>query len=170
MVVAAAVLVVGDHEQRARPRRPVAQGVVDVVDELFAEGDVVIGVLAVAGRFPAGFEETERSERPLRGRRLKVCEKAEVRFVGFGDVGESLAGERRAVVAVDRPAGAAADPSSPKMLGEVKVLVLSSMWPWLVAAPAKALFGKVSVGTDENHWSQTANPRPGPKGRAGSPV
>ena len=45
------------------------------------------------------------------------------------------------------------------MLGEVNVLVLSSMCPWLVAAQANARFGSVSVGTEANHWSQTANPR-----------
>src|SRR5216683_6615074 len=49
-------------------------------------------------------------------------------------------------------------PSRPKMLGEVNVLVLSSMWPWLVAARANARFGIVSVGTEQNHWSQTAYP------------
>ena len=42
------------------------------------------------------------------------------------------------------------------MLGEVNVWVLSSMCPWLVAAQAKARLGSVSVGADENHWSQTA--------------
>ena len=34
--------------------------------------------------------------------------------------------------------------------------VLSSMWPWLVAEQANARFGSVSVGTEANHWSQTA--------------
>ena len=42
------------------------------------------------------------------------------------------------------------------MLGEVNVWVLSSIWPWLVPAQANARFGMVSVGTEENHWSQTA--------------
>ena len=49
------------------------------------------------------------------------------------------------------------------MLGEVKVLALSSIWPWLVAQQAKARLGNVSVGTEENHWSQTANPRASPE-------
>ena len=48
--------------------------------------------------------------------------------------------------------------SAPKMLGEVNVCVLSSMWPWLVPEQANARFGMVSVGTEENHWSQTAYP------------
>ena len=42
------------------------------------------------------------------------------------------------------------------MLGEVKVLVLSSRWPWLVAAQANARLGSVSVGAEEYQWSQTA--------------
>ena len=44
------------------------------------------------------------------------------------------------------------------MDGEVNVCVLSSMCPWLVAEQANARFGSVSVGTEENHWSQTAYP------------
>ena len=44
------------------------------------------------------------------------------------------------------------------MLGAVKVLVESSMWPWLVAAQAKARLGMVSVGTEANQWSHTAKP------------
>ena len=75
------------------------------MDELFSKRYVVIGVLAVAGRFPAGFEETEGCERPLRCGGLEIYEEAEVGFLGFSDVAEKLPGERRAFVAIDRPAG-----------------------------------------------------------------
>ena len=40
MVVVAAVLVVGDDEQGLRPGRAVMKGLVDVVEELFADGQV----------------------------------------------------------------------------------------------------------------------------------
>ena len=162
------MFVVCDHEQRARPLRPVAQGVVDVVDELFAKRDVVIGVLAVAGRFPAGFEETERQRAcPCAAaawksvKRPKCVSSASVMSVKSWRVSGGL------FVAVDRPAGRVVGEQRRKWSVKVKVLVLSSIWPWLVAATAKALLGKVSVGTEENHWSQTANPSPGPK-RTGS--
>src|SRR6202021_286243 len=52
--------------------------------------------------------------------------------------------------------------SSPKMVGLVKVLVLSSMCPCEVAAQTNARLGRVSVGAEENHWSQTAKPRARP--------
>ena len=42
------------------------------------------------------------------------------------------------------------------MDGHVNFLVLSSRWPWLVPAQAKARLGMVSVGTEANQWSQTA--------------
>src|SRR5215472_10409262 len=49
--------------------------------------------------------------------------------------------------------------SAPKIDGQVNVRVLSSIWPWLVAALAKARFGNVSVGAGEYQWSHTAYPR-----------
>jgi hypothetical protein len=54
------------------------------------------------------------------------------------------------------------------MVGTVKEAVPSFMCPWLVAAQAKALFGKVSVGTELYQWSQTAKPlaRPDSTGSA----
>ena len=48
MVVAAAVLVVGNDEQRLRPAGTAAQRLVRVVDQLLAECHVVVRVLAVA--------------------------------------------------------------------------------------------------------------------------
>src|SRR3954470_9409549 len=48
------------------------------------------------------------------------------------------------------------------MLGQVNTLTWLSRWPWQVAAAAKVRFGIVCVGADENHWSQTANPRASP--------
>ena len=48
------------------------------------------------------------------------------------------------------------------MLCTVWEAVPSFIWPWLVAAQAKARFGKVSVGTELNRWSQTAKPRARP--------
>src|SRR5277367_2610644 len=47
---------------------------------------------------------------------------------------------------------------SPKMVGLVNALVLSFMCPCDVPAQTKARLGKVSVGTEANHWSQTAKP------------
>src|ERR1700690_1150095 len=41
------------------------------------------------------------------------------------------------------------------------------MWPWLVAAQAKARLGNVSVGTELYQWSQTGNPLASPD-RTGS--
>jgi hypothetical protein len=41
------------------------------------------------------------------------------------------------------------------------------MWPWLVAAQAKARLGNVSVGANANQWSHTAKPRARPD-RTGS--
>ena len=37
------------------------------------------------------------------------------------------------------------------MVGELNVRVWSSTCPWLVAAQAKARFGRVPVGTEANH-------------------
>ena len=48
VVVAAAVLVVGDDQQGLVPCWPVAQRVIHIVDELLTEGYLVVGVLAVA--------------------------------------------------------------------------------------------------------------------------
>ena len=59
MVVAAAVFIVGDDQQRLVPRWSVAQGIVDVMDELFSERNVVIGVLAVTGAIPTGLQESK---------------------------------------------------------------------------------------------------------------
>ena len=77
VVVAAAVLVVGDDQQRLRPAGPAADRLVDVVDELLAEGHVVVRVLAVAGRAPARLEERERGQRAGRRGGLEVGELAD---------------------------------------------------------------------------------------------
>src|SRR5690242_17110582 len=53
-------------------------------------------------------------------------------------------------------------PNSPKMLGTVKAFVLSSRWPWLVPAQAKARLGMVIVGAEQYQWSHTAKPRARP--------
>src|SRR5215813_14031481 len=44
------------------------------------------------------------------------------------------------------------------MLGQVNTLTWLSRWPSEVAAAANARFGMVWVGTEANHWSQTAYP------------
>src|SRR5579862_2631927 len=46
----------------------------------------------------------------------------------------------------------------PKMLGVCRNLKSSLRWPSDVPVSAKARFGKVSVGTEQNHASHTANP------------
>ena len=42
--------------------------------------------------------------------------------------------------------------------GPAETGTVTSASTWLVAAQAKARFGRVSVGTEENHRSQTAYP------------
>ena len=63
MVVAAAVLVVGDDQQRLVPAGAGMQRLIDLLDEGLAERDVVVRMLAVAGRGPARLEEGERRQR-----------------------------------------------------------------------------------------------------------
>jgi hypothetical protein len=82
VVIEAAVLVVGDEQQRLVPARAVADGVVDVLDELLAERDVVVGVLAVAGRSPARLEEGVLGQRPGRGVGLESGEQPEAGIRG----------------------------------------------------------------------------------------
>lgn len=60
MVIAAAVLVIGDYKQCLVPSRAVSQSAVDVVNELLPFGDVVGRVLAVPRRPPAGLKERIR--------------------------------------------------------------------------------------------------------------
>ena len=69
VVVAPAVLVVGDDQQRLVPARPAAQRLVDLLDQRLAERDVVVGVLAVAGRSPARLQEAVGGQRAGRGSR-----------------------------------------------------------------------------------------------------
>jgi len=59
VVIAAAVLIVGNNEQRLVPCGPVAQGVIDVVDQLLAQRYVEVGVLAVARGPPAGLSSND---------------------------------------------------------------------------------------------------------------
>ena len=107
MVVAAAVLVVGDDQQRLVPARAVAQRVVDVVDELLAERHVVVRVLAVAGRRPARLQEREGAAGSRRRGGLEVGEQPEVRVAGALVMSVKVcrvSGSR--VVAVDAPSRA----------------------------------------------------------------
>ncbi|WP_245845953.1 hypothetical protein [Thiomonas delicata] len=60
------------------------------MDELFSERDVVIGMLAVAGSTPTGFQEGEGQQRTVRRRSLEVGEQAEVAVRSAGDVGEGV--------------------------------------------------------------------------------
>src|ERR1700736_1200457 len=52
VIITTAVLVVGDDQQSLIPLRSVAKGIVEVVNQLLAEDNIVIRVLAVAGRLP----------------------------------------------------------------------------------------------------------------------
>ena len=103
MVVQAAVLVVGDDEQRRRPRRAGPQRPVGREDQRLAAGNVVVGVLTVAGCAPARFQERVGGQRA--GRRVggEIAELAEVLARRPGGVREVQPGERWRVVAVDLP-------------------------------------------------------------------
>ena len=54
MVKVAPMLIIGDEQKRVVPRWPVAQGVVDVMNQLFAGCYVVIGMLAIAASAKTG--------------------------------------------------------------------------------------------------------------------
>src|SRR5262245_46595238 len=103
MVVAATMLVIGDDEERLLPCFAVVHGVVNIVDQLFAESDVVIGMLAVAGGGPAGFQKRVGRKRSTSGCGLEIFKKAEMRVVRVAGVGESMTCERVRIVAIDGP-------------------------------------------------------------------
>ena len=104
MVVQAAMLVIGDEQQRLSPAGTAADGVVDRLDELLTERDVVVRVLAVSRRSPARLEEGVRRQR-ARGRvGLEVGELPETGLGCTEGIGEVLPGQRLFVIAVDLPA------------------------------------------------------------------
>ncbi len=98
------MLVVGDDQQGLRPPRAAAQRLVHVVDELLAQGDVVVRVLAVPARPPARLQKRERRQRARRRGRGEVGEVPEVARGRRGDVGEVALGQRFRVVPVNGPA------------------------------------------------------------------
>jgi hypothetical protein len=59
VVVAATVLVVSVDQQCGGPLGARRNRAVGVEDQLLTESDVVVGVLAVARRVPAGLDESE---------------------------------------------------------------------------------------------------------------
>ncbi len=54
MIITAAVFIVGYNQQRLILGRPIAQGIVDVMNQLLTQSNVVIGVLTVATSVPTG--------------------------------------------------------------------------------------------------------------------
>src|SRR5450755_560812 len=104
VVIAAAMLVVGDHQQRPGPARSGEQRLVHVVDQLLAQRHVVVGVLAVARRAPARLEKGVGRQGAGRRRGLEVGELAEVAGRRGADLGVRVLRERLGVVAVDGPA------------------------------------------------------------------
>src|SRR5262245_32242683 len=103
MVVAATMLVVGDDEKSLLPSFAVVHGVVNIVDQLLAESDVVIRMLAIAGRGPVRLQKRVGRQRSTSGCGLKVFEEAEMRVVRIAGVRESMARERLCIVAIDSP-------------------------------------------------------------------
>src|SRR5271169_3524314 len=104
MIVQAAMLVIGDEQQRLSPARTAADGVVDILDQPLTERDVVVGVLAVSRRPPAWLEERVLSQL-ARGRvGLEVGELPEAGLGCARGIGEVLAGQRLLVIAVNLPA------------------------------------------------------------------
>src|SRR5262249_61172060 len=85
VVVVPAVLVVRDDEQCPVPAGTIPQGGVHVVHQLFPQGDVVVGVLAVAARAEARLEERVGGQRPRGGAVRK----------GRGGAGVALRGQVR---------------------------------------------------------------------------
>src|SRR3954452_15774118 len=79
----AAMLIVGDDQQRFVPGRARAHGIVSVLYQLLAKGNVVVRMLAVAGRAPVRLEKSIGRERAVGGAMLKVAEVAEVALVGM---------------------------------------------------------------------------------------
>src|SRR6266851_10363707 len=94
----------GDDHERLRPPGTAVQRLVHVVDELLAEGDVAVRVLAVPCGAPAWLKECVRGQGPGRSGVREVAEHAEVSGGCRGDVGEAGPGERCRVVSVDGPA------------------------------------------------------------------
>jgi hypothetical protein len=91
------VLVIGDEQQRLSPARTVADSVVDLLDELLAERDVVVGVLAVSLRSPARLEERVLRQRACRRVGLEVGELPEAGLGctrGIGEVSSGSAAHR----------------------------------------------------------------------------
>ena len=91
MVVTAAMLVIGDDEERLLPSFAVVHGVVNIVDQLLAESDIVIGMLAVAGGGPARLQKRVGRKCSTSGCGLEIFEEAEMRVVRVAGVGESMA-------------------------------------------------------------------------------
>src|SRR5262249_59324416 len=95
MIIAATVLVVGDDEKRLLPSFAIVHGIVNIVDQLFTESDVVIGMLAVAGGGPVRLQKRVGRQRSTGGCGLEVFEEAEMRIVRIAGIGKSVACKRR---------------------------------------------------------------------------
>ena len=97
------MLVVGDQQQRVVPARTVSHRVIGIVNQLLAERDVVVGMLAVAAGAEARLEKSIGGQRAGGAPGLEIAEMAEMALVGVLGVGEIQPRQRIAVVAVDRP-------------------------------------------------------------------
>src|SRR3954471_11409620 len=115
------MLIVSDDQQRLVPGRARAHGIVSVLDQLLAKGNVVVRMLAVAGRAPVRLEKSIGRERAVGGAMLKVAEMAEVAFVGMQRVGKVVARQRVAIVAEYRPVDAVLVHQAENALGREKL-------------------------------------------------
>ena len=106
MVIESAALVVGDDQERLVPAWSAADSAVDGLDQLLAQRDVVVGMLAVSRRPPARLEERVLGQRPGCGVGLEVGEEPEAGIWRGRRVRVVLAGQRLFVVAVNLPAQA----------------------------------------------------------------
>jgi hypothetical protein len=64
MVIVPAMFIVGDDQQSRAPGLASAYRVMDVVDELLAFRDIIVGVLVVSGGVPTRFEKRISRQRP----------------------------------------------------------------------------------------------------------
>lgn len=103
VIVIAAVLVVSDQQQRICPAWPVSYRVVGIVNQQFAERDIVVGVLTVAAGAEARLEKGVGRKRAVLAPGLKIPEMAEMALVGVLGIGEIQPRQRIAIVAIDRP-------------------------------------------------------------------
>ena len=88
MIVVSTVLIVRNDEEGRAPVLAVIEGLVDIEDELLALGDIVVGMLAVAGGGPVRLQKRVGRQRSTGGCGLEVFEEAEMRIVRIAGIGK----------------------------------------------------------------------------------